>query len=226
MSSVLPAEAQPGTGSTQQENVLPSSRGKIWLSPEPMQTMLCKEAEVVVLSDSDDSDAELRITGTSTAQVPVKTTASCRRRTHSHAHSHSSHMTGSCQSKPESGGGSGHPGSRHRPVVSQPVAPSPQQSSGQSQQPGRIATGTTPSSTQLTSSASASHKPTQVAPAYNRPPCPVHGYSRLVPRRRKLPIGPLTIDLTDTDKELAAKKTRFAEPEMTLSSDSDVEIIS
>ena len=223
MSSALPAAAQPGTGSTQQENVLPSSRGKIWLSPEPMQTMLCKEAEVVVLSDSDDSDAELRITGTSPAQVPVKTTASCRRRTHSHAHSH---MAGSFQSKPESGSGSGHPGSGHRPVVSQPVAPSPQQSSGQSQQPGRIATGTTPSSTQVTSSVPASHKPTQVAPAYNRPPCPVHGYSRLVPRRRKFPIGPLTIDLTDTDKELAAKKRHFAEPEMTLSSDSDVEIIS
>ena len=226
MSSALPAATQLGTGSTQQENVLPSSRGKIWLSPEPMQTMLCKEAEVVVLSDSDDSDAELRITGTSPAQMPVKTTASCRRRTHSHAHSHSSHMAGSFQSKPESGSGSGHPGSGHRPVVSQPVAPSPQQSSGQSQQPGSFATGTTPSSTQNTSSAPASHKPTQVAPAYNRPPCPVHGYSRLGPRRRKFPIGPLTIDLTDTDKEPAAKKRHFAEPEVTLSSDSDVEIIS
>ena len=226
MASILPAAAQPAAGSTEKDKSLPSSRGKIWLSPESMQAQLCKgpEAEVVVLlSDSDDSDAELKITGMSPAQAPVKGTTSSG----GHSHARSSHSAGSCQPKPQNVGRAvpnqpaGSPDSGCMPV-NQPATPSLRQSSGQSQLPGRNQPKTNPSNTQSTSAPVTQRSTQGPPPVYRRPPCPVHGYNRLV-RRRKHPIGSVTIDLTD--REPVAKKAHLVEPEVTLSSDSDVEII-
>ena len=231
-STSLPAVSQSIVESPEQSGSLPMSRGKIWLSPEPMQALLIRGSEVVVLSDSEDSDMDLRITGMT---PPVRKLL--QGTPHSVGHSRSG---GCCKPRPRHAGGGdgGHqpldvpcPGYGHSRPVDRPDAFSPQQGSAQSQFCGTTGgqSQTTPSDAGSIPSATAAQSPSPATPMQSRPPCPVHGYHRLVRHptpsvlAKRNPDGSLTIDLTD--EEPAAKKACLVEPDVTLLDDSDVEIL-